>query len=154
MSETPSVEKDVLVAHLERLADEWEQPVEGRQEYAALAFQCAAGELRALIADHEWANRLWEPSDGDTKCQECNRPNGAWFADNEVWNAVMSDRVAEWLDGDVVEGGDPGGCLCPPCFIRRADRAGIHTVWRLIPEWSGRALLMDHPAQQPEVGQP
>ena len=34
---------------IEALAGEWEQPVDGRREYATLAFLCAADELRTLL---------------------------------------------------------------------------------------------------------
>ena len=85
----------------------------------------------------------WQPSDGDTKCQQCHEPNGAWFADNELWNAVVSDRVADWLAGEVLPQNDPGGCLCPRCFMLLAAERGVDVVWRLMPEWSGRAHLMN-----------
>jgi len=38
-----------MEARVRALADEWEVPVEGRREYATLAFQCAADELRDAL---------------------------------------------------------------------------------------------------------
>jgi hypothetical protein len=40
-----------LRAEVEALAEEWEKPVEGRKEYAPLAFQCAADEVRHALAE-------------------------------------------------------------------------------------------------------
>jgi hypothetical protein len=52
-------------------------------------------------------------------CQECHRPNAAWFAPNEIWNAVSPDD----------------GILCPVCFIRKAESAGFTGAWKLQPEF-------------------
>lgn len=49
-----------------------------------------------------------------------------WFAPNEVWNSVM---------GGVDATDDPGGFLCPVCFIEMAEFAGMQpTAWILTPE--------------------
>ena len=53
-----------------------------------------------------------------------------WFADNVLWNRVVGGEVAM---------SDPGGFLCPTCFIRRSHEAGLRPVsWRLIPEFPRR----------------
>jgi hypothetical protein len=51
--QTAALELVRLREGIGRLASEWEVPVEGRQEYARLAFLCAADELRALLDDSE-----------------------------------------------------------------------------------------------------
>lgn len=78
--------------------------------------------------------RHWRPEDGDTRCQECGFPYHPWFTDNWLWNTVM---------GGTEHTGDPGGSLCPRCFADRAAKQHPNLVWRFIPEWSGRAPLMD-----------
>lgn len=50
--------------------------------------------------------RPWVPEDGDTRCQLCGQRNVAWFAPNDLWNAVM---------------GGADGVLCPMCFVRKAE---------------------------------
>ena len=52
---------------------------------------------------------------------DCGHPNPIWFADNELWNAVMGGRAAK---------DDPGGVLCPTCFMLKA----------------GEVLRVSHPA--------
>ncbi len=42
---------------------------------------------------------------------DCGHPNPIWFADNELWNAVMGGEGAK---------DDPGGVLCPTCFMLKA----------------------------------
>jgi hypothetical protein len=45
-------------------------------------------------------------------CDECQQPYAVWFADNEVWNYVMSGgetSAPEWP-----------GMLCPRCFTLKA----------------------------------
>ena len=42
---------------------------------------------------------------------DCGHPNPIWFADNELWNAVMGGKAAK---------DDPGGVLCPTCFMLKA----------------------------------
>src|SRR5437868_786969 len=41
-------------------------------------------------------------------CQDCGGRNPVWFAPNPVWNLVMGGPDAK---------GDPGGIICPVCFI-------------------------------------
>lgn len=65
---------------------------------------------------------------GDGPCQGCGTPdNIVWFTESPVWNFVMGGPTAS---------SDPGGLLCIPCFVKRADAAGLEpTGWRLLPEW-------------------
>lgn len=78
---------------------------------------------------------MWKPSDGDTICQSCGQPNPCWFAANEIWNRVVPER---------------SGVLCPSCFIKRAELAGVGTkdAWKLVPvELRGNAV----PTPSPKV---
>lgn len=60
------------------------------------------------------------------KCQDCEIENPVWFAASPLWNAVMGGPEAN---------GDPGGIVCPNCFIVRAEAAGQKpTAWELRPE--------------------
>ncbi len=49
-------------------------------------------------------------------CQRCSGPNVVWFADNDVWNAVI---------------GSPNGIICPICFVREAEAKGFQRAWHL-----------------------
>lgn len=66
--------------------------------------------------------RAHQPGDGDTRCQVCGRANPMWFADNEIWNLVVGGPDAK---------GDPGGVLCPCCFIYAAQAQNIRVAWHL-----------------------
>ncbi len=59
---------------------------------------------------------------GDLVCQECGGDNPIWFTDNDVWNRVM---------GGPDQRDDPGGVLCPPCFIAAAERVHGQRAWKL-----------------------
>lgn len=64
---------------------------------------------------------------GDGPCQDCGGENIRWFTDNVLWNEVLGGPEAR---------DDPGGLLCPQCFIKRVDAAGLEpSAWRLLPEW-------------------
>lgn len=59
-------------------------------------------------------------------CDECGRPNPVWFAPSDVWNLAVGGADAT---------DDPGGVLCPICFIAKAETAGIKpNGWRIEPE--------------------
>lgn len=61
-----------------------------------------------------------------TLCQDCERENPVWFAPSPLWNLVMGGPDAK---------DDPGGIICPNCFIKRAEAAGqTPTAWVLQPE--------------------
>lgn len=50
-------------------------------------------------------------------CDKCKRPNIVWYADNDLWNAVVGD---DW------------SILCPICFVKLAEEKGIScTSWRV-----------------------
>jgi len=63
-----------------------------------------------------------EPSGaGGIPCQDCAGHNPVWFAPSPDWNFVIGGPDAK---------GDPGGMLCPNCYIRRAEAAGLRpTAW-------------------------
>lgn len=59
-------------------------------------------------------------------CQDCGTANPVWFAPNVLWNLVMGGPEAA---------DDPGGIVCPNCFIARAEQAGVTpTAWIVMPE--------------------
>jgi hypothetical protein len=62
----------------------------------------------------------------EIQCDDCGGANPVWFASNELWNRVMGGPHAK---------DDPGGIVCPGCFILRAEDEGIvPTAWELRPE--------------------
>jgi hypothetical protein len=46
-------------------------------------------------------------------CEECGLPNPTWYAPNELWNKLCT----------------PVEIICPKCFQKRADKAGINIVF-------------------------
>lgn len=57
-------------------------------------------------------------------CDDCGRAYPTpWYADNHLWNRVT---------------GSPDGCLCPSCFITRAESVLGPAIWKLSVEL-GRA---------------
>lgn len=50
----------------------------------------------------------------DGPCYACERHYPTWRAPNDLWNLVMGGPNAK---------GDPGGMLCPNCFLRLASEA-------------------------------
>lgn len=58
-------------------------------------------------------------------CDDCLMPNVVWCAPNKLWNRVIRAHGEN--------GPDP--MLCPTCFIKRAEAAGINsTAWRVTQE--------------------
>jgi hypothetical protein len=54
-------------------------------------------------------------------CEDCEGNVLVWFAPNALWNRVK---------GGVEATDDPGGVLCPNCFIKRAEAMGVvPTAW-------------------------
>ncbi len=49
-------------------------------------------------------------------CMDCRTPVISWRAPNALWNLVMGGPEAN---------DDPGGIVCPNCFLIRAEAAGI-----------------------------
>lgn len=78
------------------------------------------GDLRLLSA---------APNAGEdeaAKCEICGGPAFVWFAPNDLWNLVKGGPDAK---------DDPGGMLCPNCFIRASEKKGIvPTAWVLSQE--------------------
>lgn len=70
--------------------------------------------------------REWVPADGDSRCEDCHHAYRPWFTDNVLWNQVMGGEGA--MD-------DPGGNLCPACFMRRTEAQHGFIVWRVVPTW-------------------
>lgn len=57
----------------------------------------------------------------EATCEDCQGPNVTWFAPSWVWNIATRDMRLL--------------ILCPVCFIRRAEEAGITpTSWVIQPE--------------------
>lgn len=55
-------------------------------------------------------------------CDGCGGSTRYWHAVNRLWNFVMGGPEAK---------GDPGGVLCPNCFIDRAAATGRGRRWVL-----------------------
>jgi hypothetical protein len=69
----------------------------------------------------------------DGLCEDCGRRVPVWFAPNALWNRVKGGPEAT---------DDPGGLLCPCCFIRRAETTGVApTAWVLSPEAEAEAVV-------------
>jgi len=87
-----------------------------------------------LVLDDEHAIDLSAPSPGpsieatpENNCHRCGGKNLlCWYADNDVWNAVMRpDDGPELFDG----------IICPRCFTILAGQNGIKPIaWRLSKE--------------------
>jgi hypothetical protein len=76
-----------------------------------------------------------QASTGDRVCDDCGQNNPVWFAPVALWNRVVGGPEAK---------GDPGGVLCPICFIRRAEGAGVRpTAWIVQPEEGPRPPTLD-----------
>jgi hypothetical protein len=69
----------------------------------------------------------------ESRCDDCGGVNPVWFAPNALWNFVVGGADAK---------GDPGGFLCPGCFIARAEKIGIRpTAWMLRREGTDDAWM-------------
>lgn len=55
-------------------------------------------------------------------CDGCGGSSRYWHAVNRQWNLVLGGPEAK---------GDPGGILCPNCFIDRAASLGLGRRWTL-----------------------
>jgi hypothetical protein len=106
-----AVALEAQVARVEALRAKWASERGNATDYDYGRWHRAAAiDLGEALGDV----RRWRPSDGDTRCQACGKPNAVWFTSADLWNATM---------------GDEGGILCIPCFITRAeDRLG-GVVW-------------------------
>lgn len=147
MSEQHGPEKDALGERLRRAATWFEEfrdhPANGPLERARLNGKIEGVKLAAsyLVEGERIADsRPWRRGDGDSRCQSCGHAYAPWFTDNALWNRVTGGPGAN---------DDPGGCLCPRCFIQRAEDV-FPFVWRLVPEWTG-ALTRVLPPTDGEV---
>jgi len=83
------------------------------------AMQGADSDHRKRIREALLDQPTFTPPD-KTGCQECGGENPVWFAPHDLWNRVMGGEDCK---------DDPGGILCPVCFIRRAEQVGIKEIW-------------------------
>lgn len=66
----------------------------------------------------------------DTVCQDCGHNNPPWYAPDHIWNTTMAPTNTNTNTTD-----DPGGMVCPSCFIDRAHTKGTDPIaWVLLPE--------------------
>lgn len=97
--------------------------VDGMNKIAAM-WPCSPGTVERIR--NETLDRIDGPivdtDHPEAFCQDCHRPNAVWFAPNEIWNSVNAEG---------------NGILCPVCFIRKAEAAGIKGPWRIQPEFYG-----------------
>ncbi|MBU3262103.1 hypothetical protein KPG71_18940 [Roseovarius sp. PS-C2] len=100
--------------------------VTAQLEAAQEAFPAQPGLMRQRMAERAGSPQQGAEQLGDTRCQECCCENVNWFAPNDLWNSVMGGADAT---------DDPGGVLCPTCFIRRAGGDG---AWRVMPAEPGQ----------------
>ncbi len=111
------------------------------QMLGQIAFLCQADELREKAFQERLASvisnainadtaatqptpqerREWNPSDGDRICQKCGTDNPVWFAPSPIWNCLMGGPDAT---------DDPGGVLCPTCFMALDD----DQIWEVRPK--------------------
>jgi len=126
---------DVLYIRADRVAAARE---EGRQAGLREAAECADKTSTCILPSGHFlservgdAIRALSPIDqptftppDETGCQECGGENPVWFAPHDLWNRVMGGEDCK---------DDPGGIICPICFIRRAERVGIKEIWRVGP---------------------
>lgn len=48
-------------------------------------------------------------------CWQCGNPNPTWYAPNEFWNKLCEKYEI----------------ICPVCFQKRADKAGINIIFTI-----------------------
>lgn len=73
-------------------------------------------------------------------CQRCGGPNvAAWFAPSPLWNLVMRGNN---IDGEARF----GDTVCPACFIRCAEEAGVSGTWKLTVDPAPEGLVLSTPS--------
>jgi hypothetical protein len=97
----------------------------------------AADEIIAVLA----AGLAAPVAPNENACHECGIDNPVWFAPNKLWNRVMGGPDAT---------DDPGGFLCPICFIRRAQASGVVPTGWLLTEEAVAAPVGDPEAVDPK----
>lgn len=74
------------------------------------------------VAARLLAEQAAEDRGGDGPCRDCGKRYPPWHTDNAIWNLVVGGPDAT---------DDPGGLLCPTCFLVLAETSGLRRVWRL-----------------------
>lgn len=104
------------------LVTDWDRYMKGDmdasgEEYVEPCPDCEGEGHRTRPASPEASPSLgMGEAHGDRKCDACHRANPVWFAPSPLWNLVIGGPEAT---------DDPGGVLCPICFIEKAEAAGI-----------------------------
>ena len=86
--------------------DKWRWPDLAKEELSEYTLAKVA-----IIATYTALSQPAPSGDGDKA--DCGHANPIWFADNSLWNTVVGGEGAT---------DDPGGILCPTCFMIKADR--------------------------------
>jgi len=78
------------------------------------------------VGDQDWEALMGKSCGVEGVCDRCdeNYPT-PWFAPNFLWNIVV---------GGPGYRGDPGGMLCPNCFIEKAEERGVRAIWKVSAE--------------------
>lgn len=104
------------------LVTDWDRYMKGDmdasgEEYVEPCPDCEGEGHRTRPASPEASPSLgMGEAHGDRKCDACHRDNPVWFAPSPLWNLVIGGPEAT---------DDPGGVLCPICFIEKEEAAGI-----------------------------
>lgn len=82
--------------------------------------------VTVALATGEWSPDVKYDGTADTIetiCNRCHGPNITWSAPSPLWNEVMrgGDINGPWQYGELI---------CPICFARFAEAAGIADLWR------------------------
>lgn len=116
-----------LHAALTALAEEYEADA-ASEGYGGELWSTTGTRLRNLLDAHAQAAPASETDPtADGPCRQCSRRYRAWFAPHHIWNIVMGGPDAA---------DDPGGMLCPTCFLDAAkDSPHLATrgAWELAP---------------------
>lgn len=67
---------------------------------------------------------------GDGPCHDCGGTNIVWSTDSTLWNLVIGGPAAT---------DDPGGLLCVPCFVGRAEALGLAPAGWYLGPWQPAA---------------
>lgn len=96
-----------------------------RSEHEAKRWRDDGAEVTELV-ERSSPSQPAAVGEGEATCECCGGPALTWFAPNKLWNLVQGGPEAT---------DDPGGMLCPNCFILKAEAAGIvPTAWVLATE--------------------
>lgn len=99
-----AAERARIVAVLTSLRDHL--ATSGDFQYTCQGINFAINEIRdSAVRSASPAGADRQPVDRE-RCDDCDLYYSAWYADSDLWNAVIPDRV---------------GMLCPRCFLIRAE---------------------------------